>query len=289
MSNDTTARPVPRWAAGLISRLSRDRQEVVTRDDVAQYLTEIGSSREPARTVNDLQKLGWLTTLHIKGVWAFAPAGESKEADPYLDLLGWQARDKDAVFALAGEAAAWHLGYVKRKFDGPPAIWLPATAKLPHGLRSFFSVVRIDWTTEDRNHLRPSPRLLRKKGLDLTRWANGLPALGPDALLAQLAVRPKSFRTWADLIAQLDVLVADCGLECLATLLRMQSAAAWQRAAYFLDRGGRREDGLVLLRRRPHEHMSSVTIGEGPQAEWSSDFRINDYLIAPIQKQLGKS
>lgn len=150
-------------------------------------------------------------------------------------------------------------------------------------------MVRINWTAEDRELLRPSPRLFRKKGLDLTAWASGLPALGPDALLVQLAVRPSSFRTWADLVTQLDRLAADCDPDRVATLLSAQSASAWQRAAYLLDRGERREDGLALLKRRPYERMPTVTIGDGPSAEWSSDFRINDRLIAPLQQQLGKA
>ena len=111
---------------------------------------------------------------------------------------------------------------------------------MPHGLRPHISVVRINWLVEDARRLRPTPRLLRKKGLDLTAWAAGLPALGPDALVVQLAARPGSFRTWADLIGQLDVLATDCDLEQLAKLLANQSASAWQRAAYLLARGARR-------------------------------------------------
>ncbi len=283
------ARPVPRWAADLVARLSRDRPVVVTRQDLVDYLTDLGATRHFERIVRDLQQLGWLSTLHLKGVWAFVPAGEEGTSDPYLDLRGWMARDLDAVFALAGEAAAWHLGYVQRRFDGPLAVWLPPKARMPHGLRPYVSVVRINWTTLDRKLIHPSPRLLRKKGLDLTTWANGMPALGPNALLVQLAVRPSSFRTWADLIPQLYQFAADCDPECLASLLREQSTATWQRAAYLLDRGDRRKDGLALLKGRPNERMPTVTMGDGPHAEWSSDFRINDRLIAPLQEQLGKA
>lgn len=32
-----------------------------------------------------------------------------------------RTRDPEAMFALAGEAAAWHLGYLDRRFDGPLA------------------------------------------------------------------------------------------------------------------------------------------------------------------------
>ena len=284
------ARRIPRWAAGLISRLSQDRPAVVTRADLTEYLDELGEARELERTITGLRKLGWLATLHLQGVWAFVPPGESVAIDPYLDLKGWRARDPSAVFALAGEAAAWHLGYVARRFDGPPAVWLPQDTTLPHGLRTHFSIVRIRWSAEDSKLVRPSPKLLRKKSLDLTAWANGLPALGPEALLVQLSVRPSSFRTWADLIPNLEVLASDCDLMRLEKLLRPQSASGWQRAGYLLARGGRQEDGLELLERRPNaKPMPKVALGRGTGARWSREFRVNDSLVAPLQERLGKA
>ncbi len=289
VNKNLTLRPVPTWAAGLVSCLSRDRPAVVTRKHLTDYLADLEQQRDLERTVRDLQQLGWLSTLHLKGVWAFVPAGESRPTDPYLDLRGWEARDSDAVFVLAGEAAAWHLGYVSRRFDGPPTIWLPSGRRVPHGLRPHIALVQIDWAVEDVKRLCPSSKLLHSKGLDLTNWATGLPALGPDALLVQLAARPGSFRTWADLIAQLDSLAADCDLKRLPDLLSGQSSSAWQRAAYLLDRGGRRDDGLALLAKRPSENMPAVTLGNGPDSIWSKDFKIIDHLVAPLQKQLGKA
>lgn len=282
-------RPVPRWAAGLVAMLSRDRPAVVTRGQVASYLKELGSPRAVEQTLRDLQQLGWLASLHLKGVWAFVPVGESRVADPYQDLRAWRAREPDALFALAGEAAAWHLGYLPRRFDGPLALWLPKRTRAPHGLRPYISIVRIAWRVEDVRLLGPSPRLLRQKGLDLTAWSGGLPAIGPDALLVQLAARPGSFRAWPDLIGQLDVLAAECDLARLAELLQGQSASAWQRAAYLLDRGGRSDHGLALLARRPTRNMPAVPLGAGPRVVWSKAFRVNDRLIAPLQQILGKA
>ena len=289
MAQGKEARSIPPWAAGLIARLAQDRPPVVTRGDLARYLAELEDERDLDPTVRMLQQLGWLATLHVKGVWAFVPPGESEPTDPYLDLRAWRAREPDAVFALAGEAAAWHLGYLPRRFEGPTALWLPSGARVPHGLRSHVSLVRVDFPVQDGRGLGPSPRLLRKKGLDLTAWASGLPAIGPDALLVQLAARPGSFRAWADLIGQLDVLAADCDLERLTELLGGQSGSAWQRAGYLLERGDRRDEGLSLLERRPNPRMPTVTLGEGPTSMWSSEFKVNDRLIAPLQEQLGKA
>lgn len=287
--NPTNARTVPPWASGLVARLSQDRPAVVTRADLNRYLVELGSARGVEETASDLQQLGWLSTLHLRGVWAFVPVGEARASDAYLDLQGWKAREPDVAFALAGEAAAWHLGYVARAFRGPPAIWLPAKARLPHGLRPHVSVVRISWPEEIALRLGPTTGLLREKGLDLTGWSSGLPAFGPEALIVQLASRPGSFRVWADIIGQLEILAADCDLVRLADLLVTQTASTWQRAAYLLYRGGRGNDGLALLERRPNDRMPVVAFGDGPAAVWSAEFRVNDRLVAPLQAQLSKA
>jgi hypothetical protein len=96
---------------------------VVTRADIGAYLAEVGSSRDVDATVKHLQRLGWLVPVHIRGAWAYLPPGEEQLTDRYIDLRAWRARDPEAVFALAGEAAAWHLGYLDREFSGPPPIW----------------------------------------------------------------------------------------------------------------------------------------------------------------------
>ena len=290
MADNRIDRPIPPWAAGLVSRLSRDRPAVVTRADLAGYLAELETDRSVDRVASDLQQLGWLSTLHLKGVWAFVPVGESRSTDPYLDLRGWQSRDPDAVFALAGEAAAWHLGYLPRRFDGAITIWLPSGERVPHGLRQLVSVVRIDWRVGNASQLGPSTRLLRRKGLDLIGWASGLPALGPEALLVQLANRPASFRSWADLVGRIDVLADDCDIEQVSSLLNGLSASTWQRAGYLLDCGGRHDGGIRLLDDRPHHgRMPVVQLGGGRIGVWSNEFKVNDYLVAPLLRQLGKA
>ena len=284
----SASRPIPRWAADLVAVLSRDRPAVVTRTDIAGYLTAFGSARDPQRTAFDLRRLGWLASLRIKGVWAFVPAGEAGVSDPYIDLRAWEAREPDAVFALAGEAAAWHLGYLPRIFTGTTAVWLRSSGRVPHGLRSAVSQVRLAWPVEHVRELAPSAHVLRHKGLDLTRWASGLPALGPDALVVQLAARPSSFRVWADLVPQLDVLADDCDIDKLTGLLSGQSASAWQRAAHLLDRGGRNSDAADLAARSGGVSKPVVAFGSGPTAVWSPQFSVNDHLVAPLQQQLGK-
>lgn len=126
--------------------------------------------------------------------------GEAAISDPYLPLRSWLARDQNAGFMLAGASAAWHLGYLDRQPDGRIPIWLPPAKRLPDGLASYVSVVRIPWNAADTALLAPRPALLVRRRLDLVAWATGLPALGPEALLVQIATRPASFGPWADLV-----------------------------------------------------------------------------------------
>jgi hypothetical protein len=282
-------RTIPSWATGLHARLAQDRPAVLTRADVGSYLAAVGSTRNVDTTVKHLQRMGWLVAVHLRGVWAYLPPGEEEITDHYIDLRAWRARDPDAVFALAGEAAAWHLGYLDRQFSGPPAIWLPTETRMPFGLRPYVSEVKLGWSATAIRQLVPTPPFLHKRHLDLTTWAGGIPAFGPEALVVQLSARVKSFRSWADLIPHLEQLVVDCDIEKLSALLEGKSQSAWQRAGYLLHCGGRQDDGLSLMDRRPTPRMADVIFGDGPEAVWIPQFRIVDRLIAPLQRDLGKA
>lgn len=103
------SRSIPGWAADLIAVLSRDRPAVVTRQDLAGRLEELGVGRDLERTARDLQQLGWFASLHLKGVWAFVPAGEANVTDPYIDLRAWKARTRCRVRSRrrGGGVAPW--------------------------------------------------------------------------------------------------------------------------------------------------------------------------------------
>jgi hypothetical protein len=252
-------------------------------------MAEVGSNREVDATVKHLQRLGWLLPVHIRGVWAYLPPGDGGIIDRYIDLRAWKARDPDAVFALAGDGAAWHLGYLDREFSGTPAIWLPGEVRMPYGLRSHVSEVRLGWSADEIEELVPTTQLLHKRHLDLTNWSAGIPAFGPEALVVQLSARVKSFRSWADLVPHIEQLAADVDIERLAKLLSGRSQSAWQRAGYLLHCGGRHDDGLGLLALRPKPNMAYVLFGDGDVAVWAPQFRIVDRLIAPLQRDLGKA
>ena len=282
-------RRIPRWAAPLLARLAQDRPAVLTRADITSYLDEAEAKRDTDTAIRELVRLDWLVSSHIQGVWLFAPPGEGISGDPYLDLRAWRANDPSAVFALAGEACAWHLGYLDRRDDGPIALWFPGPAKVPYGVRPFVSVVRLGWDAEAMPKLGPSVALLRRRRLDLTSWASGLAAFGPEALLVQLAVRPSSFRPWADLVAHLADLATDCDTDKLSELLTNQSASAWQRAAYLLHTGGAADPAREILGARPSTRLVQVSLGRGHGGRHSTEFGVTDYLVAPLLDQAGKA
>ena len=95
---------------------------MLTRTDLLGYIEAVALRQDPVEVIRTLVELDWLMGTHIQGVWNFLPPGETTTGDPYLDLRASLAKDPDARFALAGEAAALHLGYLDRLYDGKVAL-----------------------------------------------------------------------------------------------------------------------------------------------------------------------
>lgn len=280
-------RPVPGWAALLIARLSQDRPAIVTREIAAGYLAEVGLDRDPGTVIGYLSRLGWLSATHVRGAWVFYPPGQTTTGDPYVDLRAWQTIDPTARFALAGEAAALHLGYLDRVFDGPIALWLPAGIRPPAGVRPLVQVIHL--ALRAGIELGPSQALLRRRRLDVVNWSSNLAAFGPEALLVQLAARPGSFGPWADLAAHLTILAADCDPGRVVELLDGQTASAWQRAAHILDLGGADQTATIVIEQRPAGELVHVTLGDRDRDSVTTRFRVTDHLLAPLVAQVGKA
>lgn len=288
--SEPAARRIPRWATSIVARLSQDQPTVLSRSEVTAYLDELGDARDVDETIGQLVRLGWLRPTTRRGVWAFLPLGhEAGTADPYLPLRAWRAGDPHAVFALAGEAAAWHLGYLARRFIGPIRVWLPEGERPPFGTRSKVSTVHLGWAAEMVRAVQPTRALLRRRGLDLTRWAGGLPAFGPEALLAQLSIRPSSFTPWVDLADHLDLFVGDCDSERVCTLLADHPPTAWQRAAYLAHIGG--SDALAgsIMERRGDAPLPHLFLGTGTEGIYSARFNMTDRVVAPYLAVAGKA
>ena len=289
-----SGRRVPGWAAELVAGLARERPSVVTRSDIALRLAEAGSVRDVDATVSELRRLGWLVGLPVQGVWAFLAPGEDESSDQYLLLRAWLARDHPG-FVLAGANAAWHLGYLDRQPADRIQVWLPPAVRVPDGLRPYVSAIQIHGPGINAANLAPRRALIVRRKLDLSRWAGGLEAFGPEAILVQLAARPASFGPWADLVAHLDRLADDCDDERLAALLVGQSSSAWQRAGYLLHAAGHRDRGAALLEHRPAGPMPKIrfddraTASARAAAVWVPRYQLQDQLIAPLQAVLGKA
>lgn len=286
----TADRRVPGWAAPILTRLFQDQPPVVTRDDMVALVDELELPRPADSVVRELRRIGWLQPLRTKGVWAVLRPGEAAPADPYIELRAWQAVHEDATFALAGEHAAWHLGYLNRAPIGKIRVWVPQRTELPKGLRQVASVVRVAWSAEVVELLAPRFELLRKRGLDVVSWSSGLLAFGPEALLVQLANRPTSFTNWADLVEHLAQLVSDIDYATLTRLLAGQSTQTWQRLAYLLDAGGDERAAARLITELPGEFKAIVYFGaRGPDAVWIPQFHVLDRVVAPLLGIVGKA
>lgn len=284
-----TERRIPRWAARLIARLSEDQPVVLSRGDLLTYLGELGDNRDVDDTIEQLVRLGWLQSTNRHGVWGFLPLGDPGGDDPYMPLRAWLARDPEAVFALAGEASAWHLGYLDRRYTGPVRVWVPEGERPPFGARSKLAVVHLGWSAGMLSALQPSRALLRRRQLDLTRWASSLPAFGPEALLAQLSIRPSSFFPWADLADHLDRLTEDCDAEKVCKLLLDQTPTAWQRAAYLAQVGGAGDLADAIIDRRGNAPLPHVFLGANGDGLYSARFNVTDRLVAPYLAVAGKA
>lgn len=284
-------RRVPGWAQGVVAALARDEPRVVTRTDVDALLHELGVARGTDEAIGELRRLGWLVHLGIAGTWTFIPPGQAEVIDPYLGLRAWD-RTASPGFHLCGANAAWFLGYLDRAPDGKAQILLRAGTVLPKGLRASVSTLRLPWSPSP-NALEPTQRFLVRRRLDLVRWSDGLPCIGPEALLAQLALRPASFGPWDDLIAHLPRLVEDSDDDRLAQLIENASAAAWQRVAYLLHAGGAPSRGVALFDAAPFERwpVTALEVGTATDTKtlWVPQYELIDRLVYPTQLQLGKA
>lgn len=175
-------RRVPGWAQGVVAALARDQPRVVTRTDVDALLHELGVVRGTDDAIAELRRLGWLVHLGIAGTWTFIPPGQAEVVDPYLGLRAWD-RIASPGFHLSGANAAWFLGYLDRASDGKAQILLRAETLLPKGLRASVSTLRcqtlrLPWSPSP-HALEPIQRYLMRRRLDLVRWSDGLPCIGP--------------------------------------------------------------------------------------------------------------
>lgn len=271
------SRVVPKWSAGLISLLAQEAPAVLSKATLANYLEAADIKLDPKIALARLIRQGWLRKTHFNGAYIFLPPGIDDINDPYVDLRAWRLIQPDIKFFLGGASTAWHLGYLDR-MPKRPTIWLDNSITFPKALRGRVGRVTTPFPKNvSAQALSPSVKLLRQKGLDLLHWAEGLPALGPEALLVQISARPKSFDAWVDLAGRLQEFSLDIDLNRLSPLLEASTGATRQRAVYLLRLGGRR--GVMGL--LPKDLPAVKFEGKGP-ANWDAKTGVSDQLVAPL-------
>lgn len=273
-------RVVPGWAASVLTRLAQATPSIVTEEDIKELLAEEGRATlsDASKMAGRLVRLGWLRPTAVRGAWAFLPQGVEDLGDPYLGLRAWASVDPKARFALAGETALWHLGYLPRRPAGV-TIWLPTKDALGKGLKGRVRLVSTTFPKSvDVQALSPTLALLKKRRLDLTAWASKLPAFGPEAVLVQMAQRPASIASWVEVAPVLKDIVADIDIDRLKLLLSSSTNAAKQRAAYFCELSRASVYTMELL---PKKRVP-VDLGKGGPGRWDNITYVTDRLVAPL-------
>lgn len=96
-------RPISPSLAGVLERLELDQPELVTGDDLARLMDEVGL-RTPMKVVaSQLRNAGWLLATGRRGVWEFAPAsmaGPHSRHDPVTPLRAFLSQRPSAPCAL---------------------------------------------------------------------------------------------------------------------------------------------------------------------------------------------
>lgn len=272
-------RVVPPWAASLLATLAQSAPSIVTEHALAELLGESAEVKADAKTMaKGLVRLGWLRPAGVRGAWAFLPPGVDDLGDPYLGLRAWAAVDPAARFALAGETALWHLGYLPRR-PADVTVWVPFKKALPKGLEGTVRLVTTAFPTSvEVKTLSPAPALMKKRRLDLTAWASKLPAFGPEAVLVQMAQRPASIASWVEVAPVLENVVADIDIERLKLLLSSSTNAAKQRAAYFCELSRASMHAMELLPKK----LVPVDLGKKGAGRWDNVTHVTDRLVFPL-------
>lgn len=244
--------------AGILERLELDQPELVTSEDLARLVEEVGL-RTPAKIVAArLREAGWLLTTGRRGVWEFAPAavaGPYSRHDPVTPLRAFLKQRPSARCALTFQAAAWAFGIADRVPARPEvaAVGGELARQLPHSVAVSLFAPRLEYAER-----------------------RGVPVLQFESVLVHMASRPASVRSWESAREWLPGLAAELEWENLAREVSGRPATVRARTGYLLQ--GARPDlsdrirsfGLPLgktwfgprgqLRRHDHRWLIADTI-----------------------------
>ncbi|MDO8847882.1 MAG: type IV toxin-antitoxin system AbiEi family antitoxin [Coriobacteriia bacterium] len=142
-----------------------------------------------------------------------------------IELRAALKKNPDAPLAVGAESAAYRLGLSSRRPDRE-VIGAPKEIRLPRALRQF-RIAR--WTTQ---------HVVRRDDLPVWRVAT---------LLAFMASQPAGYHDWPNVGEWIAAAANEVPIDDLTEELSGRPRAAWARAAYLLDRGGRPDFASQLL------------------------------------------
>ena len=248
------ARTLSRGLAPVVERFELDRPEVVTLRDIERICDEEGIGTEPRVVASRLKKAGWLLPAGQRGAWEFAPAelaGPYSACDPLLPVKALAAANPEAEPLLRGQTAAWAMGLADR---------VPATVEVAMGMGVRAAVPEGVSACSYRTALPP-------------RRAKGALSLSPEAVVAQMAERPSSVRSWASAAEWLPDVMAEMSAGATLTELEGKSAATAQRAGYLLQ-GARPDIADAIFEARKPRFIARL--GQGSVVRSSGRWMVAD-------------
>jgi hypothetical protein len=221
-------RTIPPSMAGVLERLEFEQPVLVTSDELARILREVGVRTTVGVVAARLRARGWLLATDRRGVWEFAPAavaGPYSRHDPETPLRAFLLQHPHARCALTFQAAAWAHGIADRVPD------------------------RLEVAASDARVARQLPRSLSVSVFAprlgaVTRRA--VPVLAIESVLVHMAARPSAVRSWASAAEWLPGLAAESSWAGLCEELSDRPGAIVARTGYLLQ--GLRPDLAASLR-----------------------------------------
>ena len=118
--------------ADLVAQLEMQRNDVVSRQDIAQALGVAETDERVRRMIERLRQLGWLRSLPAGGTYEFIPAasGPYPSGDPWIELRAALRATKGLRAQVGLSSAAFMRGLASRRPD-PETVFVTRDVRVP--------------------------------------------------------------------------------------------------------------------------------------------------------------
>ncbi|MEC4273526.1 type IV toxin-antitoxin system AbiEi family antitoxin [Adlercreutzia sp. R25] len=251
-------RTIPESLSPILEDLELDRPQLVSLADLRAMCERHRIGTDPRVVASRLKQKGWLIATPQRGVWEFAPAelaGSYSSADPLLALKAFNVAHPECRNALRGQSAAWALGLA----DRAPSMISVAFEEQPK--------VKVPSELATATFSAQAP----------VRSAKGVSALGPASIVAQMAERPSSVRSWQSVVEWLpDVAFEIDGSELLKELEGRPNSVA-QRTGYLLQ-GMRPDLAAAVAGAHAAQAVAKMGTSEAP-IRYDQNWMVSDALL----------